>query len=70
MLDKFGNLLAGLKSGLFKIEFTSTNTKLNFTRIDSINKDFANIRFNDGACDKHGCIWAGTMDIEGKAPIG
>jgi sugar lactone lactonase YvrE len=32
--------------------------------------DLPGNRFNDGKCDKAGRYWAGTMDFEGKMPIG
>lgn len=56
-LQKSG-LIAGLKDGIYKTDFTD------FERLCSL--DRSGTRFNDGACDADGNLWAGTMTLDPK----
>ena len=56
----FRNGLALVDFETGREEYTNVSPPLNF----------ANERFNDGAADRAGRFWAGTLDREGKNPVG
>jgi xylono-1,5-lactonase len=64
-----GSFIAGYHSGLFSI-LLHENGEITETCIDPINKNNSNIRFNDGCCDPMGNLWACTMDMACKQPLG
>lgn len=63
--------LAGLESGLFKVEITDGDT-LQATALANVTHPTGNMRFNDGRCDRQGRFWAGTMvmDMAAATPAG
>jgi len=65
--DKTGRVIAGLKDGIYAIDFeTGEETKL----VSPLSMT-AHDRFNDGKCDSAGRLWAGTMnESENDLPSG
>lgn len=61
-----GGFVAGLKSGLFKFDPASGR----FDRIAEVEADKPHNRLNDGAVDRAGRLWFGTMDNEEKDKSG
>ncbi|HUQ64771.1 MAG TPA: SMP-30/gluconolactonase/LRE family protein [Flavitalea sp.] len=64
-----GNLVAGLKSGLHHV-YLNNDGKAHTARIDRIDSENINIRFNDGMIDSKDRIWCCTMDMKAKNPLG
>jgi sugar lactone lactonase YvrE len=64
-----GGLIAGLKSGLHHINLRDNGT-IHVIRIDRVDEHLEHIRFNDGMSDAQGRIWACTMDMRSKEPLG
>lgn len=62
-------LLAGLKSGLHKLTLNVDGTVIS-ERIDSVDDENSNIRFNDACITPDGGFMACTMDMEGESPLG
>ncbi|MEZ5324956.1 MAG: SMP-30/gluconolactonase/LRE family protein [Verrucomicrobiales bacterium] len=60
------SLLCGLQSGFAMLD-PATGT---LTPIENLESHLPSTRFNDGKCDPLGRFWAGTMDMDEKAPIG
>ena len=58
--DDCPNLVVGLQSGLALYD-TATRALAVLTNPE---RDLPNNRFNDGKCDAHGRLWAGTMDCD------
>jgi len=50
--------------GIFNLQTGKLNWLLD------LEKDIANNRTNDGACDTHGRLWLGTMDVNCKEGLG
>lgn len=69
ILKKEGGLIAGLKSGLHDVTLKKEHG-VSVSRIDRVDENQDQIRFNDGTCDHHGRIWGCTMDMNEKAPLG
>ena len=61
-----GGFVAGTRSGIHAIDPTSGRQEC-LARPDL---GGANIRFNDGKCDRAGRFWSGTMDDATFAPVG
>jgi xylono-1,5-lactonase len=61
-----GGFVAGLKSGLFRFDPGSGS----FDRIVSVESDKPDNRLNDGAVDRAGRLWFGTMDNKEKDKSG
>jgi xylono-1,5-lactonase len=64
-----GSFLAGYHSGLFSLELLENGT-IQETCIDPTNQHNSSIRYNDGCCDANGNLWACTMDMDCKLPLG
>ena len=58
-----GSWMAGMESGLFRIRPQADGT-LSSDRLIDVHHPRANMRFNDGRCDRQGRFWAGTMFID------
>jgi len=58
-----GSWLAGMEDGLFRIHPQEDGT-LRCERLIDIEHPRANMRFNDGRCDRQGRFWAGTMFMD------
>lgn len=61
--DRHGRIIAGLKNGLYSVDFKTGKEKRLISPRDMPTSD----RFNDGKCDSAGRLWAGTMN-EGENP--
>jgi len=55
--------MAGMESGLFRIRPQADGT-LSSDRLIDVHHPRANMRFNDGRCDRQGRFWAGTMFMD------
>ncbi|MBL4645594.1 MAG: SMP-30/gluconolactonase/LRE family protein [Rhizobiales bacterium] len=64
VLTDCGKPAIGMESGIFLF----CQSKGIFERFITINE--TGVRFNDATVDASGRLWAGTMDIEGKRPVG
>lgn len=58
--DRFGDLIAGMESGVFRLALLSNGT-VEACRVAAPDFPLDNMRFNDGRCDRQGRFWAGTM---------
>ena len=61
-----GGAILALKSGFFRFDFDSGACEF----LVSPKEEVAETRFNDGACDRAGRFWAGTMPYAEKEPEG
>lgn len=61
-----GGILMAWRNGLGLIDPEAGR----FEDIPGLPIDFARERFNDGACDRRGRFWAGTMDRGLREPVG
>ncbi|PXW24908.1 SMP-30/gluconolactonase/LRE family protein [Paraburkholderia caballeronis] len=61
--DRDGALLAGMESGLFAVDLRAAphGGEVAARRIAAPAFPLADMRFNDGRCDRQGRFWAGTM---------
>jgi sugar lactone lactonase YvrE len=64
-----GSLLAGFKSGLHRVALGVDGT-VTASRIDRIDGDRDNVRFNDATRDREGRIWACTLGGSTERPLG
>lgn len=60
-LDRAGRAILALKSGLYRFDFATGDKQL----IAHPEQDRPGNRFNDGAVDRQGRFWAGTMKLSG-----
>lgn len=65
-LRERGGAVAALSTG-FSLVDLDTGATLNLCDPEP---DAPRTRFNDGACDRRGRFWAGTMDVEEREPLG
>ncbi|WDY59189.1 glucurono-1,5-lactonase [Pseudomonas sp. PSKL.D1] len=63
--------LAGMESGIFQLQ-TRPDGRLASSRLCPVEHAQAEMRFNDGRCDRQGRFWAGTMlmDMQQGAHVG
>jgi sugar lactone lactonase YvrE len=61
-----GGAVVGLRSGVATFDFSSGA----FEMIFSPHAVHADMRFNDGRCDRQGRFWAGTMNDVTRQPVG
>lgn len=61
-----GRLLVAFKKGLALFDFASGETKA----LELHDMSFEHEIFNDGACDRAGRLWIGTMDRKAASPVG
>jgi sugar lactone lactonase YvrE len=66
---KNGSLLAGFKSGLHDVTLGADGT-VTASRIDRIDDDRDDVRFNDATRDREGRIWACTTGGSAERPLG
>jgi D-xylonolactonase len=64
-----GALVAGFKSGLHHVTLRAGGT-VTAARIDRVDGDREDVRFNDGTCDGSGRIWACTLGGSAEQPLG
>ncbi|MFD2574073.1 SMP-30/gluconolactonase/LRE family protein [Spirosoma soli] len=64
-----GRLWAGFESGLHIVHLPDEGEP-SYERIDKIDHDPPNVRFNDAAFDGNGNIYASTMDLNNEQPLG
>lgn len=69
ILKQNNHFIAGLKSGLYHVILNEDGTIIT-SLIDRIDENVEHIRFNDGMYDSQGNIWACTMDMRNKEPLG
>jgi sugar lactone lactonase YvrE len=60
-----GGFIATLEDGFWEVDDDSTTR-----RIVAVDDDAGRLRFNDGACDPQGRLWAGTMAWDAAAGAG
>ena len=65
VLDQNDNVIAGLKNGIYRLQFGSAKIEL----LARPQRQPLKSHFNDGKCDRQGRIWAGTRILNRK-PIG
>lgn len=65
VLRRNGGVLLALHRGIGTYDLTTRKLTM---LCDPENKP--EVRFNDGKCDPAGRFWAGTMPVEGTAPVG
>jgi len=65
-LRSSGGAIAALRTGLYLIDFDTAEVEA----LHDPEADQPRTRFNDGKCDRRGRLWAGTMDIEEREPLG
>ena len=64
-----GRVTAGLKSGLYNLTLNSNGT-VAANEIIRLDESQERIRVNDGTLDTKGRVWACTMDMDEKLPLG
>jgi D-xylonolactonase len=64
-----GRLLAGFKSGLHHVTLNDDAT-VTASRIDRVDGDRSDVRFNDATVDEEGLIWACTLGGTAEEPLG
>ena len=63
--SRSGGVVVTLQHGFYALKLGGQPT-----RIAEVEGGLTGNRFNDGKCDPHGRLWAGTMDLEEKRPLG
>lgn len=58
-----GSWLAGMEDGMYRIRPQDDGTLAN-EKVAHVTHSRANMRFNDGRCDRQGRFWAGTMFMD------
>lgn len=61
-----GGLVLAARDGFALLDEVSGD----FTMIAEVEADDRQMRMNDGKCDSRGRFWAGTMELDGRRPIG
>lgn len=61
-----GGAIAALRSGFCLLNLDTGEV----TALEDPEAEQSRTRFNDGKCDRLGRFWAGTMDVEERAPLG
>jgi D-xylonolactonase len=64
-----GELVAGFKSGLHHVVLDDDAT-VTWSRIDRVDDNRDDVRFNDATCDGEGRIWACTLGGTTEEPLG
>lgn len=67
-LTEQGNLIAGMKSGLFELRVDESADRVQARHLASPPELGADMRFNDGRCDRQGRFWSGTVALD-MAPV-
>ncbi len=63
-----GGWIAGMQTGLFRLDIDAAGS-LRSERLCDVAHADAQMRFNDGRCDRQGRFWAGTMRLDMAAGI-
>lgn len=61
-----GGAIAALRTGFALVDLDSGEVE----QLEDPEADEPRTRFNDGKCDRRGRFWAGTMDLDERAPLG
>jgi len=64
-----GTLVAGFKSGLHRVRLNDDGT-VTASRVDRVDGNRDDVRFNDATCDAEGRIWACTLGGSPARPLG
>ena len=70
--DRHGKVLAGCETGLFAVTLSDAGSDVSVRKLAAPSFPFADMRFNDGRCDRQGRFWSGTMvqDMAAAVPAG
>jgi sugar lactone lactonase YvrE len=60
------DVIATFQHGFYKLNTRTAD----FSLISEVEQNLPSNRFNDGKCDTHGRLWAGTMDMKEKEATG
>ena len=58
-----GTLIAAMESGIFLLKLQA-HARVASVTLAALAQPMANMRFNDGRCDRQGRFWAGTMHMD------
>jgi sugar lactone lactonase YvrE len=61
-----GGVVITLQHGFYSLDVNGGNASV----LAKVEESLPETRFNDGKCDPAGRLWAGTMDIGERAPVG
>jgi len=61
-----GGAIAALRTGFALVDLDTGEVR----HLEDPEADEPRTRFNDGKCDRRGRFWAGTMDLDERAPLG
>jgi sugar lactone lactonase YvrE len=64
-----GGLIAGFKSGLHYVALND-DASVTAARIDRVDRNRDDVRFNDATSDTEGRIWACTLGVTAEEPLG
>ena len=59
-MGRNGTLVAGMEDGFYELQLAADGNVL-ARQLAAVTMPMANMRFNDGRCDRQGRFWAGTM---------
>lgn len=59
-------IIATIRHGFYIINFKTKN----ITKVEEVESNYQDNRFNDGKCDALGRYWAGTMNMKKSGPTG
>jgi sugar lactone lactonase YvrE len=70
-LSDRGSVIAAMESGIYEVKLQAP-PQVHLTCLAKVNHPQPGMRFNDGRCDAHGRLWAGTMvrDMGLASPAG
>jgi sugar lactone lactonase YvrE len=58
-----GGLIAGMQTGMFSVQLLDDGA-VHLTKLGQPEQLLADMRFNDGRCDRQGRFWSGTMCLD------
>ena len=67
VLRQGGGLVAAMESGVFAVDLRNALSP-SYLGISTVEHPGSNMRFNDGACDRRGRFWTGTMCMNSEPP--
>ncbi len=65
-LRRRGGLIAAVGTSVVALDFDTGATET----LAAVDYPLATMRFNDGACDRQGRFWVGSMDNASRGPVG